>query len=94
MKTLSFLRDRIFVTFNHEKRGFDVSIVRSVKYQHCNTPYKYFVGLNDYRFLYSACQRVVKVSCRSYHPNCKVYGYNERRAYEIICNNFYIREFL
>lgn len=55
MKTLSFLRSRVLVTFNYKKRGFDISIVRSIKYAHSNTPYKYFIGLDDDRNIYSAC---------------------------------------
>lgn len=93
MKKLSFLRERINVTFNPEKRGFDLSFVRSDKYQHCNTPCKYFIGLKDFGFLWNACCRISDSYCRG-NARLIIYGYTERQAFEILCNNFNIKEFL
>lgn len=94
MKTLSFLRRRVLVTFNCEKRGFDISIVRSVKYVHSNTPYKYFIGLDDDSYIYSACKRLLLVEIRSFHCLCVRHGFTEKRAFECLLRYFGITEFL
>lgn len=89
MKKLSFLQERIKVTFNPDKRGFDLSFVCKENFQHFSMYYKYFVGLKDFGPLWNACCRISDSFCHG-HARLKIYGYTERQAFVYLCNNFNI----